>query len=76
VASVARNVDVELVTNEGEAAISERRADPMRPGESDTLRLSIPRDQYRGPYDVVVGWNDGRGANRERSGVRVAEPAR
>jgi hypothetical protein len=75
-ASIARNVDVELVTNEGETAVSERRERPMRPGETDTLRLSMPRGDYRGPYDVIVGWDDGRGPNRERSGVRVGEPAR
>jgi hypothetical protein len=74
-ASIARNVDVELVTNEGEVATSKRRESPMRPGDTDVLRLSIPRDQYRGPYDVIVGWDDGRGPNRKRSEVRVGEPA-
>jgi hypothetical protein len=74
-ASIARNVDVELVTNEGEVARSERRERPMPPGDTDVIRLSIPRDQYRGPYDVIVGWDDGRGPNRERSGVQVGEPA-
>jgi hypothetical protein len=46
----------------------------MRPGDTETLRLSMPRNQYGGPYDVVVQWDDGRGPNRERSGVRVGQP--
>jgi hypothetical protein len=74
-ASIARNVDVEFVTNEGEVAMSGRRERPMPPGETDVVRLSRPRDQYRGPYDVIVAWDDGRGPNRERSGVRVGQPA-
>jgi hypothetical protein len=74
-ASVARDVDIEFVTNEGEVARSERRDRPMSPGDTDVVRLSIPRDQYRGPYDILVGWDDGRGRNRERSGVRVGQPA-
>ena len=74
-ASIARHVDVELVTNDGETARSGRWDRPMPPAETTVIRLSIPRDQYRGPYDIVVGWDDGRGRNRERSGVRVGQPA-
>jgi hypothetical protein len=70
-ASVARHVDIEFVTNDGEVVITERRERPMPPGETEVVRLSIPRDQYRGPYDILVGWDDGRGRNREKSGVRV-----
>lgn len=70
-ASVARHVDIEFVTNDGEVVITERRERPMPPGETEVVRLSIPRDQYRGPYDILVGWDDGRGRNREKSGVRA-----
>jgi hypothetical protein len=74
-AAIARNVYIELVTSDGEVARGERRVRPMDPGETHVVRLEIPRDEYRGPYDVIVAWGDGRGPMRERSGVRVGEPA-
>jgi hypothetical protein len=74
-ASIARHVDVEFVTTGGEVARSQRWDRPIPPGGTAVIRVSMPRDHFAGPYDILVGWDDGRGRNRERSGVRVGAPA-
>jgi hypothetical protein len=71
--SIARDVYVELVGAEN-AVVGRGNCDrPLAPGETAAVRISIPSAGYAGPYAVFAGWNDGRGPNREASGVRVGE---
>jgi hypothetical protein len=36
--------------------------------------MVMTRPRFTGPYEIFVRWNDGRGTNREATGVKVGAP--
>jgi hypothetical protein len=75
-AAPASQIAVTLVNGEGDTVGTSALVPSLIPGERAYATVETPpRDRYSGPYDIVFEWHDGRGHNREVSGVQVGSPS-
>jgi hypothetical protein len=74
--SAASQIAVELADGSKTTVGTSAPVDSLIPDETAfAVVVTPPRDHYTGPYDIVFEWNDGRGPQREVSGVQVGLPA-
>jgi hypothetical protein len=71
----AKDVTVDLVNGRDESVGKGSPGRPLVANEKAVVKvMTPPDDRYTGPYRIFVVWVDGRGPQRQASGVQVGKP--